>query len=456
MLFDKLCLINCLPTVLFIIFSLNVGIIISIFLLRWLQKESQDALQKALQKECQGALHQEKEWRKALPGVVIMAPLILLHIFCCSQHCQLVQIKESFTTKFEFSHPSCFLDNTTMIEHMKDNLIEQSATGVYYLLEGPHGSGKTTALKSAVQAVSNNIIYLTVDQSKDFGISLANTLSIDLGCKDIPFFLDPVSEKLSIKRACPETLKQKVRICLNLLEEALQLIQEEGNSPPILIIDHVNLLLDESAPETIVVHTLQAFAKRMADERLITIYFASSEGKVYNLFHQKSASSRLVIFPHRTWDLPRIEAVKYLECLCQFASNDIITEVIDVVGGHFTHMIAASAILKLKWDSGVNLEEVKNELFETVIGDLESLHISKTPPKNKTNHILTDVTWSLVRSIIAATNNQIRLGVENILENLTQEEKDQLTRANIFYFDWIGQYVTFQSTLVHSYFYKCN
>ncbi|CAI8013455.1 hypothetical protein GBAR_LOCUS8527 [Geodia barretti] len=115
-------------------------------------------------------------------------------------------------------------------------------------------------------------------------------------------------------------------------------------------------------------------------------------------------------------------------------------------------MITASAILKLKWDSGVNLEEVKNELFETVIGDLESLHISKTPPKHKTNHILTDVTWSLARNIIAATNNKISLGVENILENLSQDEKDQLTRANIFYFDWIGQYVTFQSTLVHSYF----
>ena len=376
-----------------------------------------------------------------------MAPLILLYIFfCCTEHCQLVQIKESFNKKFEFSHPPCFLDNTTMIEHMKDKLIEQNATGVYYLLEGPHGSGKTTALKSAVRAVNNNIMYLTVDQSKDFGTSLANKLSIDLGCNNIPFFLDTIAQTLSIRRACPETLEQKVRICLNLLEEALQLIQEEGNSPPILIIDHVNLLLDESAPETAVVRTLQAFAKRMADERLITIYFASSEGKVYNLFHHKSASSRLVIlFPHRTWDLPRIEAVKYLECLCQFASNDIITEIIDVVGGHFTHMLAASAILVLKRDS----EEVKNELFETVIGDLESLHISKTPPKSKTNHILTDVTWSLARSIIAATNNQLSLGVENILENLTQEEKDQLTRANIF---WTRQYVTFQSTLVHSYF----
>ena len=89
---------------------------------------------------------------------------------------------------------------------------------------------------------------MTVDQTRDFGISLANKLSIDLGCKDIPF-LDPISETLSIKRACPETLEDKVRICLNLLEETLQLIQEEGNSPPILIIDHVNLLLDGSAPK---------------------------------------------------------------------------------------------------------------------------------------------------------------------------------------------------------------
>ena len=47
--------------------------------------------------------------------------------------------------KFEFSHPSCFLDNTTMIEHMKVKLI---ATGVYHLLENPHGSGKKQQLSN--------------------------------------------------------------------------------------------------------------------------------------------------------------------------------------------------------------------------------------------------------------------------------------------------------------------
>ena len=110
---------------------------------------------------------------------------------------------------------------------MKVKLIEQSATGVYYLLESPHGSGKTTALKSAVQAVG-----LTVDQTRDFGISLASALSIELGCKDFPSFFDWIS---SITRACPKTQEDKVKVCLNLLEAALERMQKEGNSPPILM-----------------------------------------------------------------------------------------------------------------------------------------------------------------------------------------------------------------------------
>ena len=73
-------------------------------------------------------------------------------------------------------------------------------------------------------------------------------------------------------------------------------------------------------------------------------------------------------------------------------------------------MVSASAILKLKWDrhkDGVNIEEVKKELFEIVICDLESLRISKTLPTGKTHHYLTDVIWSLARKMIAATENTI-------------------------------------------------
>ena len=165
------------------------------------------------------------------------------------------------------------------------------------MLEGPHGCGKTTALKSVIQAVGSNIIYFTVDQSKDFGVSLAKALSIDLGCRDAPFFLDPIFEQLSIKRGCPKTLDDKVGVCWNLLENTLKLIQKEGHSTPVLIIDHVNLLLDESAPKSDLIFTLQAFAKRVADERLLTIYFVSSERKVYHMFIRNQLIRDWLLFP---------------------------------------------------------------------------------------------------------------------------------------------------------------
>ena len=384
--------------------------------------------------------------------LVILALLCAPLVLCTSEECQLVYIKQRFKkNNTEFSRPPCFCDNTTIIARMKENIKLQNATGSYYLLEGPHGSGKTTVLLSAVEAIGNNIVYVSVSQDRDFGLTFANGLSIDLGCS--PSIIDGIIYLLGVRnKTCPETLEEKVEVCLDLLEKAMQQIKKGGNPAPILIIDHVNLLLDRSTEKTKVVVNLQDFAKRMADERLLTIYFGSSEGKVHHLFHQQSNGSQLVPYPHRAWDLPYEEAEKYLGCLCPLASHDInITEIINIVGGHFGHIISACAILELKRGSktSVDLVEVKNELFETVVGELESLGISKTP----TSKAQDNVTWTLAKSILVATNNTIDLReADAMLENLSVDDYNKLTGASIFYFNWIGQKVAIYSTLVHSYF----
>ena len=372
-------------------------------------------------------------------------------IYICQEK-ELVDIKDSFKRKIKFSHPPCFMNNTAMIEHMKGKLKlhTRNATGMYYLVEGPHGCGKTTALRYAAEVISDNIVYVAVDQKQDFGRSLANALSIDLGCKETPSTFDPLLETLSVKKECPEKLEDRVKMCLNVLETALKKIQEEGNPAPILIIDHVNLLLDQQDTKEIL-FMLQGFAKTMADERLLTFYFASSEGKVYNILLEKPVGSRLVIF-HDNWELSNEEAVNYLYCQCSsFAPNDTIIEIVDIVGGHFTQLIQVREIF-LK-EAAINLVDVKNELFFlNVISKLKLLDISETPPTSKTGHALTEVTWSLAEKLLVATDNMIRFGEDNLWKKLSSDEKNKLERAYIFDIDWIRQKITFQSTLVHSYF----
>ena len=384
---------------------------------------------------------------------VIAIGILALLYYLYSVEGQLQLIKKSFKGNKEFSHPPCFVNHTTMIEQMKDTLKShtQHTTGMYYLLEGPHGSGKTTALKAAAETIDDNIAYVMVDIHEDFGVSLADALFIDLGCKESQSPIDKFLGIIFLKKKCPETTEARVQSCFSLLETALKQIKKEGNPAPVLIIDHVDILLGNNIS---IAFTLQAFAKRMADEHLLTIYFVSSEVKMYNLLLQKSAASRMETFPHYTWDLPYDKALKYMDCLYKFVYNNI-TEIIGIVGGRFSHILSANAVLQQLRENNadVNIMDVKNKLFETVVLGLQALNISLAPPTDKPSHDLSDVTWSLANKIVTTTSKTISFKEANeMLEKLSQNEKDELKEASIFYFDWIKQEVVFQSTLVHSYF----
>ena len=53
-------------------------------------------------------------------------------------------------------------------------------SGVYHLVNGPHGCGKSTALMEAV-SVTPGTVYFEV-RSDTFPMALAKTLSIDFDC----------------------------------------------------------------------------------------------------------------------------------------------------------------------------------------------------------------------------------------------------------------------------------
>ena len=370
-----------------------------------------------------------------------------------SDGCQLARVKAAFRQKVEFKHPPCIVHETTLIMKMK-RLLNQT-NGVYYLLEGPYGSGKTTALLLAAEDIGNNIVYVSTEN--DFGMSLARKFSM---CKESPPHVELVLAYLQFPMPpkCPKTLEGKVRAWEKIMEDALLEMWKEGNPAPVLIIDHIDLLLHVTDGTQILIQ-LQRFAKRMADKRLLTIVFVASEGKVQKMLNKQSEKSRMVtlLVDDGSWHLPREEAVRHLKCLCEFESDfedNIFIEVLDIVGGHFTHIMTASTILtvNLASDAGVNIEKIKSDLFRKVSGDFEVLGVSKTPPPytDKPSDDISIATWSLARKIVG-TNDQIISHEEanEIIEKLPDDKKEELRRA---IFEWTERYVTFQSSLFYSYF----
>lgn len=77
--------------------------------------------------------------------------------------------------------------------------------GVYYLLEGPYGSGKTTAFLLAAEDIGNNIVYVSAED--DFGMSLARKFSM---CEESPSHMELVLAYLQfpMQPKCPTTLRK--------------------------------------------------------------------------------------------------------------------------------------------------------------------------------------------------------------------------------------------------------
>lgn len=148
------------------------------------------------------------------------------------------------------------------------------------------------------------------------------------------------------------------------MEDALLEMWKEGNPAPVLIIDHIDLLLHVTDGTQILIE-LQRFAKTMVDKRLLTIIFVASGGKVQKMLNKQSERSRMVtlLVDDGSWHLPGEEAVRHLKCLCGFESNfednDIFIEIIYIVGGHFTHIMAASTILTVNLESGTGIYQYR-------------------------------------------------------------------------------------------------
>ena len=76
------------------------------------------------------------------------------------------------------SYPPCYVNRATL-RHFLGTLMTLPRSGVYYLVKGPHGSGKSTALKEAVSVSPPGTLYFEVRPDGTFPLALAETLSID-------------------------------------------------------------------------------------------------------------------------------------------------------------------------------------------------------------------------------------------------------------------------------------
>ena len=154
----------------------------------------------------------------------------------------------------------------------------------------------------------------------------------------------------------------------------------------------------------------------------------------------------MVSHPHRQWELVPGEAVNFLHCKCPLIPKETLTKVVDIVGGHFAHLIQASNML-----NNTDPVTIKKRLFSTNI--IKKLNLLKNrTPASKTGHTWIDLAWLLANKLLVAPDNMISFDDDELWQSLPEDEKKVLETAYLFDVDWIVGKITFQTNLAYTYF----
>jgi hypothetical protein len=133
-------------------------------------------------------------------------------------------------------------------------------------------------------------VYFEVSSDGSFPVTLAETLSIDFACQSGSFY-DYITAITSytFRRKCPTDMKEQLVLILSVLKSVVKDMEQH----PRLIIDNLSALFSHpyDASGKDLIQILQGFAKSMADNELLSIVFAGSEGKLIDFSYKSSSAS---------------------------------------------------------------------------------------------------------------------------------------------------------------------
>ena len=359
----------------------------------------------------------------AVPIIVVIAMVLV-------DSCCIVPItKTAFRHSFQTETVACLVQRPDLSSELKDILKPESHSGGYYLLEGPHGCGKTTILKNTIAECGSGILYVPFKaHHKHASDSLYSAMKLLDSCE---------SNWVAIRSHVPPGICQMessahFKYTLKILYQAAGEIFSEDKYPPTVVFDNMAQILQY--PDGIqTIDILQDFAKDTSDEKVLNFVFASSGSSVPNIMRSRSSKSRL----HEiitVGDITDEEAVNYLSCMCPNATKDVITNAVRLVGGRFNDLVVAAHYIQKG-----KANKLENGLLTSIRADIISL-----PSRIAT--VLDEV----VRRVLQSPRNTITRDAYNILVNkLNTSDLKAIEKTNVLWID--EKVVTFGSRLAQHY-----
>ena len=368
--------------------------------------------------------------------MITLSPIVVVIAITVGERCIVPNAKIAFKQGFTFDNNiTCLVQRPNALSELKSILKPQYHSGGYFLLEGPHGCGKTTILKQAVSESGSGVLYVPLASNGDVGASLYSALKIDMFCEGWGIVLSYLHLPFG---SCQVDSSKRLKLSLKILIEAATEIAFEEGYPPSVAIDNTAQIL--KLPDGLkVLHLLQDTAKDAADRRNIIILFVSSERNVPSIIKSRSSVSRLhpsIILG----DITDQEAIHYLSCMCPNASNNTITNTVRLTGGRFSDLVKATLLVCQE-----NADQLQEELFHVISENIRRLK------KETKSFQITDVTFDIAKCILKSPDNTISMETyESLMGVLNVEHQESVEASNFFFISAEG--VTFHSRVTEHYF----
>lgn len=380
-----------------------------------------------------------------IKGANILTMIGVLVIFVAAflvldKGCVVPNAKAMFKENFSHTPVSCYIQRPDIIREIEYILRPPSTDfddvhpGGYFLLEGPHGCGKTTILHHAVAHSGPGILYVSVGVNGDVGASLQKALKIDTywGASIRSYINLPLT-------ICPDNSLARLESALEILIQVTIEIFEKDKYPPTVVFDNLPQILTK--PEGIeAVGLLQDVAKEMSDNRWLIVLFSSSESGVTNLMKSRSSASRL-IHTVKVGDLTDKQAFDYLTCRCHNASKDEIADAVRLVGGRVVDLVTAARTMNAR-DMKMTLEQ---QLLKAREGLLQKSLMTSLPKRVRT------VLYEIAHSLINSPSGKIAMSAyDSLVKELDEGDLKLIEATNVFSIE--SKEVTFHSRLTKRYF----
>ena len=366
--------------------------------------------------------------------LVSTVPIILISVVALiliDNNCIVPNAKATFKQGYQNPSVECLVQRPAQLSRLKDILKPRRHPGGYYLLVGPHGCGKTTVLQKAVAECGSGVMYLPMIPGKDVSDVLYSALRISEFCKSNWASLRSYVGVPS--RSCPKTPSDRFKYALEVLEAAATEIFSEDKSPPSLVFDGTEQIL-QLVGGVKIIHTLQDLAKEISDRKILILLFSSSESSVPNIMLTRSSTSRL----HElitVGDISDEQAVEYLSCMCPNATKDDIKSAVELVGGRFSDLVVAQDYI----NRGIGYDNLKRFFLDSVRALIVALP-----------SWIRDVVYKVMESILNSNNSMItRDEFNDLLKTLNTSDIELIEKLNVLRID--SRIVTFASRVTQHY-----